>query len=105
MQALLASLVFSMSVKDESFRAAMATNRAAVRQTRQDFDRHGQGMVAAMQDTARRIDEAALRVVDSLKQVGDQVQRAGLVMTLGLSVPSVYWARSRRTRPPISKPP
>ncbi|MGO1303522.1 MAG: phage tail tape measure protein [Sphingomonas parapaucimobilis] len=87
MQGLLASLVFSMSVKDESFRAAMATNRAAVRQTRQDFDRHGEGMVAAMQDTARRIDEAALRMVDSLKKIGDQVQRAGLVMTLGLTAP------------------
>lgn len=87
MQALLASLVFSMSVKDESFRAAMATNRAAVRKTRQDFDQQGAGMVAAMQNTAQRIDDAALRIVDKMKEIGDQVQRAGLVMTLGLSVP------------------
>lgn len=87
MQALLASLVFSMSVKDESFRAAMATNRAAVRKTRQDFDQQGAGMVAAMQNTAQRIDDAALRIVDKMKEIGDQVRRAGLVMTLGLSVP------------------
>lgn len=96
MQGLLASLVFSMSVKDESFRAAMATNRAAVRQTRQDFDRHGEGMVAAMQDTARRIDEAALRMVDSLKKIGDQVQRAGLVMTLGLTAPLGLMAKASK---------
>lgn len=96
MQALLASLVFSMSVKDETFRAAMATNRAAVRQTRQDFDRHGEGMVAAMQDTARRIDEAALRMVDSLKKIGDQVQRAGLVMTLGLTAPLGLMAKASK---------
>ncbi|WP_037568779.1 phage tail tape measure protein [Sphingomonas sp. S17] len=85
-----------MSVKDESFRAAMATNRAAVRQTRQDFDRHGEGMVAAMQDTARRIDEAALRMVDSLKKIGDQVQRAGLVMTLGLTAPLGLMAKASK---------
>lgn len=96
MQGLLASLVFSMSVKDETFRAAMATNRAAVRQTRQDFDRHGEGMVAAMQDTARRIDEAALRMVDSLKKIGDQVQRAGLVMTLGLTAPLGLMAKASK---------
>jgi TP901 family phage tail tape measure protein len=96
MQALLASLVFSMSVKDESFKAAMATNRAAVRETRQDFDRQGEGMVAAMQNAARRTDEAALRMVDSLKKAGEQVQRAGLVMTLGLTAPLGLMAKKSK---------
>lgn len=96
MQALLASLVFSMSVKDQSFRAAMATNRQEVRRTRQDFDQQGAGMVAAMQNAARRVDEAAIRMVDRLKQLGDEVQRAGLVLTVGLSAPLGLLAKASK---------
>ncbi|WP_298090449.1 phage tail tape measure protein [uncultured Sphingomonas sp.] len=96
MQALLASLVFSMSVKDQSFRAAMATNRQEVRRTRQDFDQQGAGMVAAMQNAARRVDEAAIAMVDRLKQLGDEVQRAGLVLTVGLSVPLAMMGKASK---------
>ncbi len=96
MQALLSSLVFSMSVRDETFRAAMETNRREVRRTRQDFDQHGAGMVAALQNTARRIDDAAIRIIDRMKQVGDEVQRAGLVMTVGLTAPLGMLAKASK---------
>lgn len=96
MQGMLASLVFSMSVKDETFRAAMATNRNEVRKTEQDFDKSGRGMVAAMQDTARGINAAAVRIVDELGRVGDSVKRAGLTMTVGLSLPLGYLGKKAK---------
>lgn len=96
MQGMLASLVFSMSVKDDTFRAAMATNRNEVRKTEQDFDKSGRGMVAAMQDTARGINDAALRVVDNISRMGAEVKRNGMIMTVGLTLPLGLLAKAAK---------
>lgn len=96
MQGMLASLVFSMSVKDDTFRAAMATNRSEVRKTEQDFDKSGRGMVAAMQDTARGINDAAIRVVDRIGRMGAEVKRNGMIMTVGLTLPLGLLAKTAK---------
>jgi TP901 family phage tail tape measure protein len=87
MQALLASLVFSMSVKDEAFKAGMAQARVEAKKTDQDFERSGKGMAASIQHAARVVDQAAVGIVDSLANVGRQVRNAGLALTVGLTVP------------------
>lgn len=87
MQALLASLVFSMSVKDDAFRSAMEANRNEVKRTERQFDDSGQGMVAAMRDTAEGVNRAVISMVDGLHRAVDSVKRAGAAMTVGLTVP------------------
>ena len=87
MQALLASLVVGMSVKDESFRAAMATNRAEVKKTGQEFDRSADQMGSAIERGARAVNAAAIRIVDSVANIGREVTNQGLKLTAGLTAP------------------
>lgn len=87
MQALLASLVIGMSVKDEAFRAAMATNRAEVKRTGQEFDRGADQMAGAIERGARAVNAAALRIVDSVANIGRAVNEQGLKLTAGLTLP------------------
>jgi TP901 family phage tail tape measure protein len=86
-QALLASLVVGMSVKDESFRAAMATNRAEVKKTGQEFDRSADQMGSAIERGARAVNAAAIRIVDSVASIGREVTNQGLKLTAGLTAP------------------
>ncbi len=87
MQQLLASLVIGMSVKDEAFKAAMATNRAEVRKTGQEFDRGADTMGGAIDRAANAVNAAALRIVDGLAGMGKSVRNAGLALTVGLTLP------------------
>ncbi|GAA4220276.1 hypothetical protein GCM10022253_24060 [Sphingomonas endophytica] len=94
MQALLASLVISMDVKDAAFQAGMRTARAEAKRTEQDLDRSGKGMVASFEKVAHQIDAAVIRIVDSVQNVGREVKNAGLLLTAGLTLPSVAMAKA-----------
>lgn len=94
MQSLLASLVIGMSVKDESFRAAMATNRAEVKRTGQEFDRSADQMGSAIERGARAVNAAAIRIVDSVASIGREVTNQGLKLTAGLTAPLGLLAHS-----------
>lgn len=83
----MASLVFSMSVKDEAFRAGMAQARAEASKTEQNFERSGTGMAAAIDRTAREVNAAAIRMVDSLGRASRAVRDSGLALTAGLTLP------------------
>jgi len=87
MQQLLASLVIGMSVKDEAFKAAMATNRADVKKTGQEFDRSADTMGGAMDRAAHKVNEAAIRIADGLAEMGRSVRNAGIALTVGLTLP------------------
>lgn len=87
MQALLASLVIGMSVKDAAFRSAMAANRAEVRKTGQDFERGADRMGGAMEAAFQTVNAAAIRIADSVRSIGNTVQQQGLRLTAGLTLP------------------
>ncbi|WP_294195861.1 phage tail tape measure protein [uncultured Sphingomonas sp.] len=89
MQALLASLVISMGVKDAAFQAGMRTARAEAKRTEQDFDKSGKGMAASIDRAAHKVNEAAVRIVDSVQSIGREVKSAGLLLTAGLTLPTV----------------
>lgn len=87
MQALLASLVFSMSVKDDAYKAGMAAARAEAKKTGQDMDRSADQMGNAVRRAALQVNEAAIRISDSVAKIGRDVQNAGLKLTAGLTLP------------------
>lgn len=87
MQALLASLVISMGVQDAAFKAGMANARAEARKTDQDFDRSTKSMESSFDRAAHQINAAAMRVIDGVKHMRDEVTSAGLKMTAGLTLP------------------
>lgn len=87
MQALLASLVFSMSVKDDAYKAGMAAARAEAKKTGQDMDRSADQMGSAVRRAALQVNEAAIRISDSVAKIGRDVQNAGLKLTAGLTLP------------------
>lgn len=89
MQALLASLVISMGVKDAAFQAGMRTARAEAKRTEQDFDKSGKGMASSIDRAAHKVNEAAVRIVDSVQSIGREVKSAGLLLTAGLTLPTV----------------
>jgi TP901 family phage tail tape measure protein len=84
---MLASLVVGMSVKDEAFKAGMATARAEAKKTGQDFDRSGEQMSGAMNRAAQQVNAAAVKIVDSVANIGREVRNAGLALTAGLTLP------------------
>ncbi|EZP57428.1 phage tail tape measure protein [Sphingomonas sp. RIT328] len=86
MQALLASLVVSMGVKDEAYKAGMSAARAEAKKTQQDFDKSTDGMAGAVERTAKRVNEAAVKIADSVAQAGQKVRTTGLALTAGLTL-------------------
>jgi TP901 family phage tail tape measure protein len=87
MQALLASLVVSMGVKDAAFKSGMATARADAKRTGQEFKRSSKTMEGAVQNAAREINAAMVRIGESVASMGEKVRRAGVGLTVGLTVP------------------
>lgn len=86
LQALLASLVVSMGVKDEAYKAGMAAARSEAKKTQQDFDKSTDGMANAVERTAKRVNEAAIRIADAVAQAGQKVRTTGLALTAGLTI-------------------
>ena len=86
MQALLASLVVSMGVKDAAYKSGMAAARAEAKKTQQDFDKSTDGMAGAVERTAKRVNEAAVKIADSVAQAGQKVRTTGLALTAGLTL-------------------
>lgn len=87
MQALLASLVVSMGVKDAAFKSGMATARSEAKRTGQEFQRSTKTMEGAVENAAREINAAMVRIGESVTQMGEKVRRAGVGLTVGLTVP------------------
>lgn len=87
MLGLLASLTVSMDVRDEAFKAGMATARAEARKTGQDLERSGGRMAGAIDRAAHEVNAAAIRMVDSLAEIGREVRNTGIALTAGLTVP------------------
>ncbi len=54
MEAMLANLTFGMNVRDEAFKAALSSDREALRQKERQFKQSGYGMGAAMQAAVAR---------------------------------------------------
>lgn len=86
MQALLASLVVSMGVKDEAYKAGMAAARAEAKKTQQDFDKSTDGMAGAVERTAKRVNQAAVKIAGSVAEAGQKVRTTGLALTAGLTL-------------------
>ncbi len=86
MQALLASLVVSMGVKDAAYKAGMASARAEAKKTQQDFDKSTDGMANAVERTAKRVNEATVRIADAVIEAGQKVRTTGLALTAGLTL-------------------
>jgi TP901 family phage tail tape measure protein len=86
MQALLASLVVSMGVKDAAYKSGMASARAEAKKTQQDFDKSTDGMANAVERTAKRVNEAAVKIADAVVQAGQKVRTTGLALTAGLTL-------------------
>lgn len=86
MQALLASLVVSMGVKDTAYKAGMAAARAEAKKTGQEFDKSTDGMANAVERTAKRVNEAAVRIADAVAEAGQKVRTTGLALTAGLTL-------------------
>jgi TP901 family phage tail tape measure protein len=86
MQALLASLVVSMGVKDAAYKSGMAAARAEAKKTQQDFDKSTDGMSNAVERTAKRVNEATVKIADSVAQAGQKVRTTGLALTAGLTL-------------------
>ncbi|MFZ3483914.1 phage tail tape measure protein [Sphingomonas sp. 3-13AW] len=87
MQALLASLVVSIGVKDAAFKSGMATARAEAKRTGQEFQRSSKTMEGAIQNAAREINHAMVRIGESVAEMGEKIRRAGVGLTVGLTVP------------------
>lgn len=87
MQQLLASLVVGLSVKDTAYRAGMSAARAEAKKTGQDFEREGERMSGAIERAARTVNAAAVRIVDSVANVGREAQGMGIKLTAGLTLP------------------
>lgn len=96
MQALLASLVISMGVKDAAFKSGMATARAEAKRTGQEFQRSSDTMQGAVEGAAREINAAMVRIGESIAAMGQKVQRAGLGLTAGLTVPLGLMGKSTK---------
>lgn len=86
MQQLLASLVIGMSVKDEAFKAGMASARQEANRTGQDFEKSADTMGGAMQRAAVQVNNAAHRIMEAVSEAGAKVRNAGLAMTAGLTL-------------------
>ncbi len=86
MQQLLASLIVSMGVKDAAYKSGMAAARAEAKKTQQDFDKSTDGMANAVERTAKRVNEAAVRIADAVIDAGQRVRTTGLALTAGLTL-------------------
>lgn len=87
MEGLLASLTFGMNVQDAAFKAALASDRDAMRQTERQFHSSGDAMTNAMTTTAREVNRAALAMVDGFHRAVDQIKAKGVALTVALTVP------------------
>lgn len=87
MQALLASLVVGLTVKDAAFTSGMAAARADAKRTGQDVERSTSKMADAVERAAHGINAAVVRIGESATELGERVTRAGLALTAGLTVP------------------
>ena len=96
MQALLASLVISMGVKDAAFKSGMATARSEAKRTGQEFQRSSDTMQGAVEGAAREINASMVRIGESVVAMGQKVQRAGLGLTAGLTVPLGLMGKSTK---------
>ncbi len=83
---MLASLVVSMGVKDAAYKSGMAAARAEAKKTQQDFDKSTDGMANAVERTAKRVNEAAIKIADAVAQAGAKVRTTGLALTAGLTL-------------------
>ncbi|QBE91493.1 phage tail tape measure protein [Sphingomonas paucimobilis] len=88
MEAMLANLTFGMNVRDEAFKAALSSDREALRQTERQFQQSGDGMGASMQEAADAVNRAAAAMVNTFSRTVDSVRKAGLAMTVALTVPT-----------------
>lgn len=86
MQQLLASLVIGMSVKDEAYKAGMASAREEANKTGQNFEKNADTMGGAMQRAATEVNDAAHRMIAAVAEAGAKVRNAGLAMTAGLTL-------------------
>jgi TP901 family phage tail tape measure protein len=86
LQALLASLVVSMGVKDNAYKTGMAAARAEAKKTQQDFDKSTDGMASAVERTAKRVNQAAIQIADAVAAAGAKVRTTGLALTAGLTL-------------------
>ncbi len=77
MEGLLASLTFGMNVQDAAFKAALSSDRDALRQTERQFHSSGDAMTNAMTTTAR---EVAIRRVEWSFDRPAQVNRSKWTM-------------------------
>ncbi|QIG80116.1 hypothetical protein [Stakelama tenebrarum] len=94
MQALLASLVVSLGVKDGGYKSGMAAARAEAKKTGQDFEKAADVMGGAMTNAAGTIRSAANdingvfgRLQDAVEGVARGFADMGKRMTIGISAP------------------
>lgn len=88
MEGMLASLTFGMNVRDEAFKAALASDREALQRTERQFHQSGGGMSDAMKAAAEEVNRASIAMIDTFNRTVDSIRKAGLAMTVALTVPT-----------------
>lgn len=87
MQAMMASLVTTMSVRDSAFKSGMAAARADAKRTEAQLERSSDGMANSFASAAHRINLTAVRMADGVSSSFQRVMTVGAALTAALTVP------------------